>query len=130
MRMQQCIEVSEHCKLSIVDQGFEPHRFVANAFDEAQTKKSCPTDPDPTTQRADAPQILHRISVGLVSYSFTRFGFVDRSMYDIHHREADASLACKGEALMALVTANAAATTVPVSMTCIQFETGCLAAFL
>jgi len=41
----------------------------------------------------------------------------DKSMYGIHHGEA--SLACKGEALMALVTATAAATTVPVSMTCI-----------
>ncbi len=40
-------------------------------------------------------------------------------MYGIHHGEA--SLACKGEALMALVTATAAATTVPVSMTCIRF---------
>lgn len=36
-------------------------------------------------------------------------------MYSIHQ----GSLACKGEALIALVTANAAATTVPVSMTCI-----------
>ncbi len=54
-------EMSKHCKLSIVDQAYATDRFIANAFDEAQTKKSCPTDPDPTTQRADAPQILHRI---------------------------------------------------------------------
>ena len=47
-----------------------------------------------------------------------------------HHGDADASLACKGEALMALVTANAAATTVPVSMTCILIQTGSLAAAL
>ncbi len=47
-----------------------------------------------------------------------------------HHRAADASLACKGEALMALVTANAAATTVPVSMTCILIQIGSLAAAL
>jgi len=52
----------------------------------------------------------------------------DKSMYGIHHGEA--SLACKGEALMALVTANAAATTVPVSMTCILIQTGSLAAAL
>ncbi len=47
-----------------------------------------------------------------------------------HHEEADANLACKGEALMALVTANAAATTVPVSMTCILIQTGSLAVAL
>ncbi len=52
--------MSKASKLSDVDQGYATNRFIANAFDQAQTKKSCPTDPDPTTQRAYAPQILHQ----------------------------------------------------------------------